>query len=198
MKSSMLKFAGIAGLLLVAQVTSAEALYWKIDGTEDVFLDGTWEKKTSLFELSKKFTAANARVAYGEMSDGEFEQKGFLEILTFDDITGDYTKSESTPVVDYFSEYGIEEAVGPVWAELGDGMKDKFFQIQIYDGQSLKVMADVAEYSDLEPFISAGDYYGQWTDPWTGKYYVVPEPSSGLLVLLGSLLFGLKRKQEVI
>lgn len=197
MKSSMLKFAGIAGLLLVAQVTSAEALYWKIDGTEDVFLDGTWEKKTSLFELSKKFTDANARVAYGEMVKGEFVQKGFLDILTFDDINGVYTTSKSTQVVD-FSGYGIEEAVGPVWAELGDGMKDKFFQIQIYDGQSLKVMADVAEYSDLEPFISAGDYYGQWTDPWTGKYYVVPEPSSGLLVLLGSLLFGLKRKQEVI
>ena len=197
MKISMVKIAGMAGLLLAVQAVSADVLYWKVMGTAEV---GPDDARESLFDHLGGMEDLKVKVAYGTMEDGTFASQGNLQVLTFDEVNKAYVESGKydTPFVDDREDWGISEAAGPLWAQLADNMESLYYQIQIYSGDSLEVISDAESYADIAQYTNGNDYYGQWTNPWTGKNYAaVPEPSAGVLALLGSMLLGLKRKQEV-
>ena len=70
-----------------------------------------------------------------------------------------------------------------------------------YDGSSWSTLAlsETASYGDLvaqNNIVTDSDYNPMYATPWMPKSYVVPEPNSGLLVLVGVALVMLKRKRR--
>ena len=62
-------------------------------------------------------------------------------------------------------------------------------------GYEAVAASSLATWDDLKNFLTAKDVPGTGT-PWTGtEYHVVPEPTSGLLLLLGVAGLALRRKR---
>lgn len=73
-------------------------------------------------------------------------------------------------------------------------------EIGIYDADSNWVIAAVStssSYAELveQGFIMPGNIVTPEQTPWTGGHYSIPEPTSGLLILVGGALLALRRKQ---
>ena len=63
---------------------------------------------------------------------------------------------------------------------------------------STLAVSEPATYNDLVNAIAPaeGGYTPHYVTPWNPAAYVVPEPSSGLLVLVGAALLALRRRKR--
>ncbi len=75
------------------------------------------------------------------------------------------------------------------------GLSGFSFFMELYDGTSLVAYSDLADFETVWDATSEQGMLVRWKPSMTS--YVVPEPTSGLLLLLGGALLGLRRKRRV-
>ena len=109
------------------------------------------------------------------------------------------------PYTDDFEEWpGLDGAAIPVWAYADvSGMESYSFAVELgnwENGEWVKTLVD----SEPVPYDNLQAHIKEWDgiDPidsfaWIPSAYSVPEPSSGLLVLLGGAFMALRRRRNV-
>ena len=142
----------------------------------------------------------NLPVNYARVVAVNGDQTVFLDLYRKDGMgdiesTGDFTDVDTMG------------RAGPIWANV-TGYEDAAWSFMIelgnltvsedYD-QTWTAMAysEKATYDDLKRFIQKGETLDPTMTPWQGGSYVVPEPTSGLLVLLGGALLALRRRRRI-
>ena len=101
--------------------------------------------------------------------------------------------------------YSIYDAPGTYSTELASGLTTDattyYIELLNYSGSSYTTVGRTAgtTYAELSGALSNGALSAQaMTAIWTGAAVVAtPEPTSGLLLLMGFAMLGLKRKKEV-
>ena len=209
MNRHLLKITAFAAALLVAGVSVADedVLYWMIDSSATVEKDGVTSSVSSFFDNygapANSAFAARVRVTGGNIQEG---QDVFLDL--------------------YIPGYGLDEGGGAWGVEFSTaggywgagvptgnqspsgnysaGTPEFSFIVELGNIDSSDNWTTVATsaataYSDL------GDYIHQTFDinpgqlaVWTPtQFTAVPEPSGGLLTLMGVALLALRRKRLV-
>lgn len=115
-----------------------------------------------------------------------------------------------------FSKVSLEQLqdIGMAATELGSYGSAYTFYIELYNGDNVVGRSFVTKgpvgtakgavsYSDLSASVFIDAFETPSVSPYTGfatftTANVVPEPTSGLLVLIGALALGLKRKREIV
>ena len=130
----------------------------------------------------------------------------YATMYAYNRNTGAYTALTSTwdggsatlVPVDYWNEYTVDLSQ----ITLGDGetLADYSFIIELKNGNDSN--SEVVGYGDFQTYESMGQYIsstGSLSDittvtPWHEESFAAPEPTSGLLMLLGAACLGLRRK----
>ena len=209
MRFGIFKMAAYAAVALTAGVASAgdDVLYWMVDSSATVEKDGVTTSVSSFFENygapQDSAFAARVRVTGGNIQEG---QDVFLDLY----IPG-YGLDEGG------GAWGVEfSTAGGYWGagvptgnqspsgDFSAGTPEYSFIVELGNIDSSDNWTTVATsaataYSDL------GDYIHQTFDinpgqlaVWTPtQFTAVPEPSGGLLTLMGVALLALRRKRLV-
>lgn len=86
-----------------------------------------------------------------------------------------------------------------VAAILGDDAVAPYFYIELFDAANNSVgQSSIASYAELGEFIKKTEFDSSWMNAqkWSGgTYHATPEPTSGLLMLLGAAMLGLRRRK---
>ena len=88
-----------------------------------------------------------------------------------------------------------------VGADLGNDPTSQYFFIELFDANNNLVgKSEIAQRSSLADFIAASEFSAGFEDKnaWTGGTFTptpVPEPTSGVLLLIGAAMMGLRRKR---
>ena len=209
MRVGIFKIAAYAAAALTAGVASAgdDVLYWMIDNSATVEKDGVTSSISSFFESydapDGSAFAARVRVTGGDIQDG---QDVFLDLY----IPG-YGLDEGG------GEYGVEfSEVGGYWGagvptgnqspsgDFSAGSPEYSFIVELGNIDSSDNWTTVAT-SAAATYSSLGNYIHQTFDINPGQIAVwaptafsvpVPEPSSGLLTLIGFAFLALRRKRK--
>ena len=209
MNRHLLKMAAFVAALLTVGVASAEedVLYWMIDSSATVEKDGVTSSVSSFFDNygapANSAFAARVRVTGGNIQEG---QDVFLDL--------------------YIPGYGLDEGGGEWGVEFGDaggywgagvptgnqspsgnysaGTPEFSFIVELGNIDSSDNWTTVATsaataYSDLADYIhQTFDINPGQLAVWTPtQFTAVPEPSGGLLTLMGVALLALRRKRLV-
>ncbi len=212
MRSLFDRLALVAAALLTVGVSSAaenDVLYWMVDGSTALETeDGTMTTVRAFLESADSSTgssfAARVRVTGGDITGDTFLQLYDMdEHASYDGEFGvDFGNTGAgywgagvpdgniSPSGDYSAgtpEYSFIVEIGNVvWNATGD------------DGTWTTVATSSAStYSSLASFIiPLGDIKPSGMVAWTpGSFQAVPEPSGGLLTLMGVALLALRRKR---
>ena len=208
MRVGIFKIAAYAAAALTAGVASAgdDVLYWMVDSNATVEKDGETTSVASFFENygapEGSAFAARVRVTGGDIQDG---QDVFLDLY----IPG-YGLDEGG------GEYGVEfSEVGGYWgagvptgnqSPSGDysaGTPEYSFIVELgnidsSDNWTTVASSASATYSSLSGFIhQTFDINPGQIAVWSPNMFTaVPEPSSGLLTLIGFAFLALRRKRK--
>ena len=208
------RLALVAAALLAAGVSSAaenDVLYWMVDETATVTrTDGT---VTTISEylaspdvaVSGSYNAARVRVTGGGIQEG---QDVFLDLYDVD----------SGVVNTGYGSYGVlfSDDVGGYWgagvptgnqSPSGDysaGTPEYSFIVELGNINSDDYSWTTVAKSAAATYSSLGDYIHKTFDlnpgqtaVWTpGSFQAVPEPSGGLLTLIGFAFLALRRKRK--
>ena len=211
MKVSIFKIAACAAVALTASVASAgdDVLYWMVDSSATVEKDGVTTSVSSFFENygapQGSAFAARVRVTGGDIQAG---QDVFLDLywgtefggvdegggalgVEFSDVGGYWGAGVPTGNQSPSGNYSAGTPEFSFIVELGN--------IDSSDNWTTVATSAAKAYSDL------GDYIHQTFDinpgqiaVWTpAQFTAVPEPSGGLLTLMGVALLALRRKRLV-
>lgn len=109
--------------------------------------------------------------------------------IGYDKVANDYQELGWTELPGSFSRYN-----GQMEMSLPYAYASNSFFIELWDGFDLVAYSDLADYDTLIHAIP-----GEGWRTWTPVMYsaTAPEPSSGLLLLMGGALLGLRRKRRV-
>ena len=207
MSRHLLRLAAFAAAILTAGVSFADedVLYWMIDSNATVEKDGVTSSVSSFFDNygapANSAFAARVRVTGGNIQEG---QDVFLDLY----IPG-YGLDEGG------GAWGVEfSTVGGYWgagvptgnqSPSGDysaGTPEYSFIVELGNIDSSDNWTTVAT-SAAKAYSDLGDYIHQTFDinpgqiaVWTpAQFTAVPEPSGGLLTLMGVALLALRRKR---
>ena len=208
MRFDGLKIKALALLVLTAGVVSAgdDVLYWMVDSSATVEKDGVTTSVSSFFDNyaapEGSAFAARVRVTGGDIQDG---QDVFLDL--------------------YIPGYGLDVGGGEYGVEFGDGSgywgagvptgnqspsgdysvgtPEYSFIVELGNIDSSDNWTTVATSASAS-YSSLGDYIHQTFDVnpgqiavWTPSHFTaVPEPTSGLLTLIGFAFLALRRKRK--
>jgi hypothetical protein len=207
MRVGILKIAACAAVALTVGVASAEddILYWMVDSNATVEKDGVTTSVASFFESygapEGSAFAARVRVTGGDIQDGK---DVFLDL--------------------YIPGYGLDEGGGAWGVEFSDaggywgagvptgnqspsgdysaGTPEYSFIVELGNIDSSDNWTTVAT-SAAATYSSLGNYIHQTFDinpgqiaVWAPTAFSVPEPSSGLLTLIGFSFLALRRKRK--
>ena len=201
------KFAVLVAAILVVGVLPAteEVLYWMVDDTATVNDHGTISAISDFLpaETENSWSAARIRVTGGDITGDVFldvyedgvlhEGSGALGISFGETESGGYwgagvPTGNQSPLVNYAGtspEYSFIIELGNVsW----DGNEASWVQTV--------AVSQATSYSDLSQFIHTPFDPNPTTGAaWAPTTYNVPEPSSGLLLLVGGGLLALRRRR---
>jgi hypothetical protein len=80
-------------------------------------------------------------------------------------------------------------------ADVGDSYSSQSFYIELWNGDKWLAKSSAASGSSLAQFITGSNNLNPVAGTgWVPTSYSVPEPTSGLLFVIGGMLLGLKRK----
>ena len=207
MRKGLSRVALLAVAVLLAGVSSAteEVLYWMVDGDDKVtrLSDGSNVKVSEFFADPGEGSAfaARVRVTGGNIQDGE---DVFLDL---------YIPGSGVDVGG--GEYGVElGSAGGYWgagvptgnqSPSGDysaGSPEYSFVIEIgnvdaQDNWTTVAWSAAATYSSLGSYIhETFDLNPSSLEVWQTQFNTVPEPSGGLLFIVGGALLALRRKRR--
>ena len=201
-------YAALAAAIFAAGVSSADddVLYWMVDGSATVEKDGVTSSVSSFFENYEapegSAFAARVRVTGGDIQAG---QDIFLDL---------YVPGHG--VYEGGGAYGVEFSnVNSYWgagvptgsqSPSGDysaGSPEYSFVVELGNIDSGNNWTTVA-YSAASAYSSLGEYIHRTFDlnpgqtaVWTPvQFTAVPEPSGGMLVLLGVAVAALRRRRR--
>ena len=139
---------------------------------------------------------------------GAYDGDTLLGYLTINDGGGNNLPYYSVPTEILDSPGGQSWDAGPTYANLGSyATPGVSFMIELGNwdatlgaGNEWQILAhsDPGTMESLKNFIHAADFDIHTTLAWTGGSYSVPEPSSGLLILIGAGLLALRRRRRAV
>ena len=219
MKVSIFKIAACAAVALTASVASAgdDVLYWMVDSGATITTDSESNPQTTA-TISEFF--ANIGDYFPDISTGEGSAFAARVRVTGGNITEDtfldlYIPGSGVDVGG--GAYGVEfDTVGGYWgagvptgnqSPSGDysaGTPEYSFIVELGNIDSSDKWTTVAT-SAAKAYSDLGDYIHQTFDinpgqiaVWTpAQFTAVPEPSGGLLTLMGVAVLALRRKRLV-
>ncbi len=205
-------FGGMVALGVAAILTARSAhadedvLYWMMDGTEKVTnTDGTKSSVSDFFNAYEASTdsyfAARVRVTGGDISADTF-----LQMYYYDEELGNYTIVDGSMGMEFYQESGAwtMDSTEPNIASIGaysSSSPEYSFIIELgnVSGDEWTTIAksSSATYANLsayvrETFSVNPPAAGAWNG---GAFTAVPEPTSGMLMLMGLALLSLRRKR---
>lgn len=101
-----------------------------------------------------------------------------------------YQETASIQTADYDSDYGYFLQGGLDLTDFHD-VQNAYYYMELKSGDNYISYSDLVPYSTVKWATVGNDY---WT---VSSFQPVPEPSSGLLLLIGGALVGLRRKRRV-
>ena len=180
------------GVVCSVFATEPEVLWWRVDESDTVDWYGS---EISAYDLaSMKGGELYARVS---VRDATGAHVNYLNLYTFDENAqvipsgGQKTQQLGVPPVNSFADLtGYSGAEWSFAVELGNTVDDKWMAY---------VVSEVRSYASL------GRHITDWKPgmdsvhqiEWVPKSFVVPEPCSGLLLLVGGGLLALRRRRNV-
>ncbi len=178
--------AFVMGLLLSLHAT-ADYLFWQIGGTTTYNNDGTY---TTSLGSSDSITYSYASIASlnSAPSPNPPTTAGTALNNQVAGLTGEYTKIDG--------EVAMLSTVAAVVDS--SSFTEKYFFIELFDANNTLVGTSTAvKGSELQAFYSTAGFNAQWSGAkWNGgTYTAVPEPTSGLMLLIGAAMLGLRRKK---
>lgn len=163
----------LTGVMSLAIAASADVLKWQVGSAEnEVTIDYAYAQ--TIQNSVDSYTGGKAmNNVIGEFETVEVYKEDFADAKSYDMSVG---------------------AVLP-----STGATDKYFFIELYNASGDVVgQSSIAKGSDLTQFMSASSMASDMSavNAWSGgTFRAVPEPTSGLLVLLGAAVLGLRRKK---
>lgn len=78
------------------------------------------------------------------------------------------------------------------------GLENSYFYFEAYSGERVVSYSELSSYDDLrKAFVfDENGTFNSSVVPWAPTAHAIPEPSSGLLLLIGGALVGLRRKRR--
>ncbi|MDO5318533.1 MAG: PEP-CTERM sorting domain-containing protein [bacterium] len=198
--------------LLLASTCAVRAgdesvLWWMFDETTEINdINGSGATFT-IDTLVGRGDAAGKTV--NAIRIGAYDGDTLLGYLTINDGGpggGNNLPYYSMPTED-FDTGGESWNAGPTYANLGSyaTMPEVSFMIELGNwdaslgaGNEWQILAhsDPGTMESLKDFLDVADFDMHTTLEWTGGSYSVPEPSSGLLILIGGALLALRRRRR--
>lgn len=144
--------------------------------------------------------AAHADVLYW-MVDNPTGEGGFnwssAKVVTDTNATVGSATAENMSAIALMDAYA-QANIGTFGTDYTDATT---FFIELYNASSEKIAtANIGTAAQLASFIDRGGYSqfsGGGFAPAASSFHAVPEPTSGLLFLVGGMLLGLRRKRRV-
>ena len=207
MNRHLLKITAFAAALLVAGVSVADedVLYWMIDSSATVEKDGETSSVSSFFENygapDGSAFAARVRVTGGNIQEG---QDVFLDLYIPGygvDVGGGEWGVEFSDAGGYWGA-GVPTGNQSPSGNYSAGTPEFSFIVELGNIDSSDKWTTVAT-SAAKAYSDLGDYIHQTFDinpgqlaVWTPtQFTAVPEPSGGLLTLMGVALLALRRRR---
>ena len=173
------KCLAVLAALAVSITASADVLLWTVnnkDGYNNVVENSDGSEATWQYAILK----------YESAEDG---------IQVANNIVGDTTAQVLTP--DQFTGARIAAELPAEYATAGYS-----YWIELYSEEYELVSRDYIDSSTLNTYISQAESYSDWVSQgkpsYHGTYTSVPEPSSGLMLLVGAALLSLRRKKRAV
>lgn len=207
MRVGIFEIAACAAVALTAGVASAgdDVLYWMVDSSATVEKDGVTTSVASFFE-NYDAPADSAFAARVRVTGGDITQDTFLDLYIPGsglDEGGGYWGVEFSDVGGYWGA-GVPTGNQSPSGDYSAGTPEYSFIVELGNIDSSDNWTTVAT-SAAATYSSLGDYIHQTFDINPGQIAVwaptafsvpVPEPSSGLLTLIGFAFLSLRRKRK--
>ena len=209
MNRHLLKMAAFVAALLTVGVASAEedVLYWMIDSSATVEKDGVTSSVSSFFDNygapANSAFAARVRVTGGNIQEGQdvfldlyipgygLDEGGGAWGVEFSTAGGYWGAGVPTGNQSPISAYSAGSPEFSFIVELGNiDSSDNWTTVAT---SAAKAYSDLADYIHQTFDINPGQL-AVWTPT---QFTAVPEPSGGLLTLMGVALLALRRKRLV-
>lgn len=218
----MIKIAVMMGLALAGLVSHAdEVLFWMVDNPTITDWYYTQYKASEAGEHGRTIEAARVAAFKTSDTDAYLASRVLSPDGSHPEFTGDlvyldlYYQDGGSWTIDNPTGQGNDWAIvengsleaferAAVLASLGGRTLSEYsFAIELgtFAGEKgdqwvLAAVSGTETYQNLQSYI--GSQVAVPTDlPWTPGAFVAPEPTSGLLMVFGLALLGLKRKNEV-
>ncbi len=173
--------------VLLSGYASADYLLWTVSGktgnsktSSGWSVDGIEYQFASIKYTTDKTGTWNESISQGAStvtsSSSDYTGPGFNG--------GAFTAPSSTVVADL--------------STIGDNYAAGYFFIELYDSENSVVgHSELANSSTLEAYLKTEEFNSNWQNlsSWGGGSFSAPEPTSGLLMLVGAALLGLRRKR---
>lgn len=197
---------------LALQAADNDIFYWMVDDSASVDMgDGTSQSISAFFE-NYGAAADSSFAARVRVTGGDITEDTFLDLYYYDDTTGDFDTYSGDTGVDFgdtgsgYWGAGVPDGNLSPSGAYSAGTPEYSFTLEIgnvvWDSEENPSWTTVAT-SDPVNYSSLGDYIGHTFDLnppdtaiWTPtQFTAIPEPSSGVLALLGMALLGLRRRR---
>ncbi len=187
-------------------------LWWMVDSNASVS-DGT--TTSSIQDFFTSYGAVDGETSYYaarvKVQGGSITEDTFLDLYYYDDELGDFSTYDGAYGIDFgdsgsgYWGAGVPEGMpaniddyngsaSPEYTflvEIGHVVDDTWTTIATSEPSSYADLADDISTSIINP-----PDYGTWTPAVFTAVAPVPEPSSGLLLLIGSALLALRRRAK--
>ena len=173
-----------------------KVLWWQVGD----WLDDS-ETGESLADVSVKLisggttTAADLGVTHARIR--EVSSGSYLKIMDIDE--------DGNPIDFTLNAIDVPMRWVADISDFASGSPEYVFVIELgnYEGSSWSMLAvsETATYADLAAngnIITRSDYNPAYATPWMPMSYVVPEPTSGMLVFVGAALLALRRRRGAL
>ena len=204
-RNGISRFAALSAVILATGVLSAaeEVLYWMVDGDATVN-----DQKVSDFlpaETDDSFSAARIRVTGGDITGDVFldvyDSAGTLQVgsgalgIAFGESGGYWGAGVPTGNQSPLGSYAGTSPEYSFIVEIGNCSWDESSGTASW--VETVAASDATKYSDLSQYIHPSFEMNPTTGgAWSPTSYNVPEPSGGLLLLVGGALLALKRRRN--
>lgn len=170
----MKSIIALLGVCAIACVAKADFLYWQVSGVSPELINAGAEASTT-YASADKYARL---VATKEGADSVYQYAA---------LNSDYTMSGSMAFD--LSSLAPELSQWSFAIELGAESSEHGFDVL---GQSSVPVS----YGGLSEYIGAGGTVTPPTGSWNGGFIDIPEPTSGMLLLIGGSLLALRRRRK--